>query len=177
MAYECNTGSLCPSKKCVNRAGKSSFSGPDQIRPWASSSPLPPVLNVSVRSRGAGVWLRRRQHVSTFYQPCVCTMIDFTWWIQSQVRGGCKSGHAPKHPQAKKKHVYNIRKVSFNSTTNLECCGIRWADEFVYKWEEPFWIPSFLNIFTQVRFWVKHTLLGQIMWTTYTRRNYQYDHG
>ena len=39
------------------RAGKSRFSGPDQIRPWASGSPLPPMLNVSVRSRGAGVWL------------------------------------------------------------------------------------------------------------------------
>ena len=51
------------------RTGKSSFSGSDQIRPWASGSPLPPMLNVSVRSRGAGVWLWRRQQVSTFYQP------------------------------------------------------------------------------------------------------------
>ena len=59
--------SRCP--LCV-MTGKSSFSGPDQIRPWASGSPLPPVLNISVRSRGAGVWLWRRQQVSTFYQPC-----------------------------------------------------------------------------------------------------------
>ena len=59
--------SRCP--LCV-MAGKSSFSGPDQIRPWASGSPLSPVLNISVRSRGAGVWLWRRQQVSTFYQPC-----------------------------------------------------------------------------------------------------------
>ena len=51
-------------------AGKSSFSGPDQIRSWVSDSPLPPVLNISVRSRGAGVWLRPHQQVSNFYQPC-----------------------------------------------------------------------------------------------------------
>ena len=41
----------------LDRAGKSSFSVPDQIRAWAGGSPLPPMLNFSVRSRGASVWL------------------------------------------------------------------------------------------------------------------------
>ena len=57
-----------PDRGVKSRAGKSSFSGPDQIRPWASGSPSRPMLDVSVRSRGAGVWLWRRQQVSTFYQ-------------------------------------------------------------------------------------------------------------
>ena len=69
------TSSGTPPTRSGLRAGKSSFSGPDQIRPWASGSPLPPMLNVSVRSRGAGVWLWRRQQVSTFYQPLVASAL------------------------------------------------------------------------------------------------------
>ena len=70
-AYAVLTGGASSHVRTCTSAGKSNFSGPDQIRPWASGSPLPPVLNVSVRSRGAGVSLRRRQQVSTFYQPWV----------------------------------------------------------------------------------------------------------
>ena len=38
------------SKKHPHRTGKSSFGGPDQIRPWASGSPLPPMSNIFVRT-------------------------------------------------------------------------------------------------------------------------------
>ena len=72
------------------RAGKSSFSGPDQIRPWANGSSLPPMLNVSVRSRWAGVWLWRRQQVSTFYQPCLNakSVWLYQWRNQDFFKGG-----------------------------------------------------------------------------------------
>ena len=59
----------------LDRAGKSSFSGPEQIRPWASGSPLPSMLNVSVRSRGAGprIW-ERMTRPDKHFSWCVRTM-------------------------------------------------------------------------------------------------------
>ena len=114
-------------------------------------SPLPSVLNISVRSRGSGVWLWRRQQVSIFYQPCSVRGLhaallshDVALWRHPAALRGHHRATPPLEPIMPPSAAKSLPPRTCCSPLETSCCPPKLSFR-PQKQQHPaqYWCPSF----------------------------------